>query len=92
VKRLILVALFLEVGFLLVVIPWSSFWDRNYFAQSIPAVNALITNNFVRGAVSGLGLINVYLGLSELVSTLSARHLEQPPSSTLGVSRFSPKD
>jgi len=91
VKRLILVALFLEIGFLLVVIPWSAFWDRNYFAQAIPAVDTLITNNYVRGAISGLGLINVYLGLAELVSTLSARHLS-PPSSTLGASPISPKD
>jgi hypothetical protein len=87
VKRLVLVALFLEVGFLLVVIPWSGFWERNYFAQAIPALHALIMNNYVRGGLSGLGLINIYLGLAELVSTLSARHV--PPSSTLGVSHFS---
>lgn len=88
-KRLILVALFLEVGFLLVVVPWSAFWDRNYFAQSIPALNALITNNFVRGGISGLGLVNVYVGLAELVATLAARHTERPPTSTLGVSQLS---
>ena len=90
-KRLFLVALFLEVGILLVVVPWSAFWDRNYFAQAIPSVHALITNNYVRGGISGLGLVNVYLGLAELVSILSARHLS-PPSSTLGISHFSPKE
>jgi hypothetical protein len=90
-KRLVLVALFLEVGFLLVVMPWSAFWDRNYFAQAVPAVHALITNNFVRGAISGLGIINVYLGLAELVSTVSARHLS-PPSSPFSASQLFPKD
>ena len=89
-KRLVLVALFLEVGFLLVVVPWSAFWDRNYFAQAVPAVHAFITNNFVRGAISGLGLINMYVGLTELISTVSARHLS-PPSS-LGASQLFPKD
>jgi hypothetical protein len=89
-KRLVLVALFLEVGFLLVVVPWSAFWDRNYFAQAVPAVHALITNNFVRGAISGLGLINVYVGLTELISTVSARHLSSPTS--LGTSQLFPKD
>jgi hypothetical protein len=88
-RRLVLVALFLEVGFLLVVIPWSGFWDRNYFAQAVPAVQALITNNFVRGAVSGLGLVNVYVGLSELISTVSARHLSPPSLST---SQLFPKE
>jgi hypothetical protein len=91
VKRLVLVALFLEIGFLLVVIPWSAFWDRNYFAQALPAIQEIITNNFVRGAISGLGLINVYLGLAELISTLSARHASHP-SSSLGASQLFPKD
>jgi hypothetical protein len=90
-KRLVFVALFLEVGFLLLVIPWSSFWDNNYFAQAVPAVRALITNNFVRGAVSGLGVINLYLGLAELVSIVSARHLS-PPSSPFSASQLFPKE
>ena len=80
-KRLILVALFLEFGLLLVVIPWSAFWDRNYFAQAIPALHGFITNNFVRGAVSGLGVVNVFLGLSELIKALAARHATTPSSS-----------
>ena len=32
-RRLIYVAFFLEVGLLLIVLPWSAFWDRNYFAD-----------------------------------------------------------
>lgn len=88
-KRLLLVALFLETGFLLVVIPWSAFWDRNYFAQALPAVQVFMSNNYVRGAVSGLGLVNVYLGLAELVGAITAR--PSPPSS-LGASSISPRE
>jgi hypothetical protein len=88
VKRLLLVALFLEIGFLLVVMPWSAFWDRNYFVQSLPVVAVLLTNNFVRGGVTGLGLVNLYLGFSELVRALSAR----AGSSSLGASSISPRD
>jgi hypothetical protein len=80
VKRLILVAFFLEVGFLLLVIPWSAFWDRNYFAQAVPWVHDIMTNNYVRGAVSGLGVVNVVLGLAELVSLLASRRVEHPTS------------
>ena len=79
-KRLLFIALFFEVGFVLIVIPWSAFWDRNYFAQVLPAVEALITNNFVRGGVSGLGLINVSVGLAELMSMLMARSSGRPAS------------
>jgi hypothetical protein len=80
VKRLLLVAFFFEVGFVLVVIPWSAFWDRNYFAQMSPALGTFITNNFVRGAVSGLGLINIVAGLADLVSLVLARSAERPAS------------
>lgn len=89
-KRLLLVALFLEIGFVLVVVPWSPFWDQNYFGQTLPGVRALITNNYLRGAVSGLGLVNVYLGLAELVRAISSR--SAPPSSTLGASSIAPRD
>ena len=71
--RLLLVAFFLEAGFALIIVPWSAFWDRNYFAQSFPIVQAIITNNFVRGAVSGLGVINLAVGVRELVAVLVAR-------------------
>jgi hypothetical protein len=60
------VALLFEAGLLLVLIPWSAFWDRNYFAEAIPGLRDLLTNNFVRGAVSGLGALNIFAGLAEL--------------------------
>jgi hypothetical protein len=65
------VAYFLEVGFLLVFVPWSPFWDRNYFADLIPAVGWAMKNTFVRGGVSGLGLVNIVAGLAELFSMFS---------------------
>ena len=63
VKRLVLVVFFFEVGVVLIFIPWSAFWDWNYFAQLVPPLQAAITNNFFRGAVSGLGVVNVVAGL-----------------------------
>jgi hypothetical protein len=71
--RLLLVAYFLEVGLLLVFVPWSAFWDRNYFTQLLPAVGAVMGNAFVRGAVSGLGLVNLAAGVVELFSVFSSR-------------------
>ena len=72
-KRLLIVAFFFEFGFALLIVPWSAFWDRNYFAEVVPALHAVITNNFVRGAVSGLGVINLLSGLGELISIILAR-------------------
>jgi ABC-type transport system involved in cytochrome c biogenesis permease subunit len=73
VRRLLLIAFFLEIGFALIVVPWSAFWDRNYFASTIPLVGDVITNDFVRGAISGVGLINVATGIAELASLFMAR-------------------
>ncbi len=58
------------------IIPWSSFWERNYFGQVVPLVRELLANNYVRGAVTGLGLVNVWLALGELTDILTARRGE----------------
>jgi hypothetical protein len=55
------------------VLPWSRFWERNYFAIGWPGIYAVITNNFVRGGVSGLGLVNLVAGFAELARLLGAR-------------------
>jgi hypothetical protein len=79
-KRLLLIAFFFEIGFVLIVIPWSAFWDRNYFAQMAPTLGAVITNNFFRGGVSGLGVINILAGMSDLIALVLARSSERPTS------------
>jgi len=55
------------------VLPWSSFWERNYFAYAWPILRPMLTNNFVRGAISGLGVLNLLAGLSELVPVFTPR-------------------
>jgi hypothetical protein len=52
---------------LLFIVPWSEYWDRNYFGLLSPAVHAVIVNYFVRGAVSGLGLLNIVAAFSEFL-------------------------
>lgn len=66
VTRLLLVAYFIEAGALLIVAPWSAFWERNYFLSSWPMLETLLRSDWVRGAVSGLGVINLCAGLIEL--------------------------
>ena len=73
IRRLVYIAFFLEVGLLLIVLPWSSFWDHNYFAVNWPGVRAVVTNNFVRGGVSGLGFVNLFAGFAELALVFSVR-------------------
>jgi hypothetical protein len=56
-----------------VLIPWSRFWERNYFADMMPVLHLLMTNNYLRGAVSGLGLVNIWIALSELGEIIARR-------------------
>jgi hypothetical protein len=61
----------LEAGLLLVLIPWSAFWDRNYFFEGSSALGRLLTNNYTRGGITGLGLVNVWAALAELSELFS---------------------
>jgi hypothetical protein len=79
IRRLIYVAFFIEVGLLLIVLPWSPFWDHNYFALTRPALRGFLTNNFVRGAVTGLGFVNLYAGFADLALVFAARERRDTP-------------
>ncbi len=73
VNRLLVAAYFLEVGLILILVPWSGFWERNYFAQVVPFAGSFLTSPVVRGAVSGLGVVNVVAGVADLASLLVSR-------------------
>ena len=67
-NRLLAVALILfcfEIGLFLVFVPWSVLWEHNVVLLYLP-LRGLLLNNFVRGAVSGLGVIDLFIGLGEL--------------------------
>jgi len=72
------VAFFLETGLLLVILPWSSFWSRNYFVAHWPPLAAWLVNDFVRGAVSGLGSVNIAAGIVDLVPVMLSRRDDGP--------------
>jgi hypothetical protein len=45
---------------------WPALWEHNYFSMAWPLLRALLSNNFVRGAVSGLGVVNLFAGFADL--------------------------
>ena len=75
ISRLLFAAYFLEAGFVLIVAPWkSAFWDQNFFLERLPILESLLSNVFVRGAVSGIGGLTTLAGLAELAGIFAARH------------------
>lgn len=53
------------VGMTLVVLPWTSQWTDNTLLARWPALRAFLQQGFVRGAVSGLGLLDLWFGVWE---------------------------
>jgi hypothetical protein len=65
-----------------VLIPWSAFWDRNYFVEASATLGRLLTSNYTRGGITGLGLLNVWAALAELADVFGSRSADptNPPS------------
>jgi len=61
----------LLVGIALVFAPWSPLWDSNWLLSLWPALRGLLLNAFTRGAVTGLGLVNLALALRDLHARLA---------------------
>jgi len=65
-----------EIGILLVILPWvpSPSWNENYLlvlaADKVhwPWLALAVKSGYVRGAVTGLGLLNILLGVWEIVN------------------------
>jgi hypothetical protein len=77
VRQLVYAACFFEVGLLLIVLPWTVFWDRNTLLEAVSLVHAVAQSPYTRGAISGLGLVNLGLGIAEVAGFVAAR-LEPP--------------
>ena len=78
----------LQAGILLVLLPWVSIgifgdWGDNYLlafvAQKtgLPILQQAVASNWFRGAVTGLGVLNLFIAFWEMAHfSRSVRHLE----------------
>ena len=61
----------LEVGVVLVILPWTSYWDDNIFLYFLTGkmhaawLGDLLQSGYVRGLVTALGLVNIGAGIWE---------------------------
>jgi hypothetical protein len=60
----------LLVGAVLVFAPWTPLWDANWLLSIWPGARGFVLSAFTRGAVSGLGLVNLVIALRDLGSRL----------------------
>lgn len=59
-----------EVGLFLLVFPWMSNWDLNWVPVHSRLLSDLWMSRYFRGALSGLGLMNMYIAFAELARQL----------------------
>ena len=77
---MLVAAYLIEAGVLLVLAPWSGLWQRNYFAAHMPMLGQLMVSPYVKGAVTGVGLVTALGGLRDLISAFVLRQPSNTPS------------
>jgi hypothetical protein len=55
------------IGVLLVFLPWSVLWEANGILSRSPTLAAVVLSGAARGAVSGLGVLLLFLGALDAV-------------------------
>ena len=64
----ILVIFCLFLGVIVAELPWwTAVWDHNLLLQRNPHIWAVLRTGFARGVISGLGLLDIWIGVSEAI-------------------------
>ena len=63
----------LEAGLFFTVVPWTRIWTMNSLLHDSVAIALVADNPFVRGFVSGIGVLHLLFGVRELYRLARAR-------------------
>jgi len=61
ILRALTVVLLFEMGALLLYLPWSAFWEQNYFLSHFPWLMRIVLHPSLRGVVSGIGVLDIFV-------------------------------
>jgi hypothetical protein len=62
------VLLRMYIGLAVAIVPWwPIFWDQNPLFVQFPTLSIYAANGAVRGIVSGLGLLNLWIALQDAI-------------------------
>ncbi|GAC1665813.1 MAG: hypothetical protein NVS9B4_21460 [Candidatus Acidiferrum sp.] len=57
----LLIVLCFEMGALLLYLPWTTFWEQNYFLSHFPALIPILLHPSFRGFISGVGMVDILI-------------------------------
>ncbi len=63
----VMVTFCLYIGVLLACLPWTRFWYQNPYLFAYPWLGHLLLLGSTRGIISGIGLLDLWIGLSEAI-------------------------
>lgn len=67
IRALLFVTLCATFGVLLILLPWTPKWTDNPLLLTYPQLRDFVSNGFVRGLASGLGILDLWLGFWEAI-------------------------
>ncbi len=67
----------LEIGVLLILLPWLDIWSANYFSRLSSRWPEVWMSPYLRGAVSGLGVVDIAISFIEVFRL--RRFARRPP-------------
>ena len=68
----LLVVFLCILGAILFYLPWTGFWEQNYFLVHFPSLMPVVLHPSFRGAVSGLGILDIFLAITMIGPELRA--------------------
>lgn len=74
IGKILYALLYVGFGVALLSLPWFSFWENNYVLYYLPELRPLISNPYFKGAVFGLGIADILIGIREMVHLFEGRH------------------
>lgn len=67
----------LEAGLFFIVVPWTRLWTLNPLLHSSETITLVAGNPFVRGFVSGFGVIHLIIGIRDIIRISQERKRER---------------
>lgn len=68
----------LEAGVFFAIVPWTRVWTLNPLLHHNVSLAMWVDDGFVRGFISGVGLIHILIGLRDLSIFMKNRRRETP--------------
>jgi hypothetical protein len=69
----------LEAGVFFTIVPWTRIWTLNPLLHHHVELAAFADNPFVRGFVSGVGVIHIMIGVRDIMA-MRRNSREEPPA------------